>query len=338
MLAPHADDARPMLQLDGDNALRPPVEGGPKRKQSLKAGRNKCWFPECACTVGLARHPVDRTADVQLALRVQHHLDADTPYPSAECKLCPTHLPAIYPHQVLGAKVAVLVRDEMCVGIINDLGRGGLLVSDPSAPLMLDKPWRVDYFAVAPQGAPAFMSTEEVGQASTLAKALASSVKTAVDAGVAEKQRRIHALEQQVSSLRQKSARQIIPRLVDGPLQDDPPPLLLELELQLGPQRDPPTPPSPPDETPPRAATGGAPAAADTPPRPRTRASPRQPATDAAPPLTQQQVSVTARLPANHVPGSCFSFAVPPDYLPGSPRQVFRATPPADQDPQNEVG
>ena len=60
-----------------------------------------------------------------------HYLGPDITYPVKANKLCPEHLPTITPHRVLGAHVAVPVEGKFAEGVISDLGRGGLAVSNP---------------------------------------------------------------------------------------------------------------------------------------------------------------------------------------------------------------
>ena len=103
----------------------------------------------------------------------------------------------------------MLHKGEFLRGTVNDLGRGGLLVANPAIPLQVAKPWRVDWKGIVPSGAPIFMLTEEVEESSKLHVALAGTVKGSVDEALGEKQRRVHALEQQVSSLKLKHQRQI---------------------------------------------------------------------------------------------------------------------------------
>ena len=62
----------------------------PKRKQGRKDGQTQCWFPGCYRCDNLATHPADRTADVQLQLRIVHNLSADEPYRSSHCLLSVT--------------------------------------------------------------------------------------------------------------------------------------------------------------------------------------------------------------------------------------------------------
>ena len=134
----------------------------PKRKQGRKDGQTQCWFPGCYRCDNLAKHPADRTADVQLQLRIVHDLSADEPYRSSHCLLCPVHLPFISPTRVLGARVAIPLDGILISGEVVDLGRGGLMVSNPAIPLLVAKPWRIDWDGITPAGAPAFMSSEEV--------------------------------------------------------------------------------------------------------------------------------------------------------------------------------
>ena len=86
-------------------------------------------------------------------------------YPTKDNHLCPQHMPGIAAHQIIGAEVAALVGSTFALGTVTDLGRGGLQCSDPTEPLRLQRPWRVEYDGVTPSGAPAFMSAEEVAQA-----------------------------------------------------------------------------------------------------------------------------------------------------------------------------
>ena len=133
-----------------------------------------------------------------------HYLGPDITYPVKANKLCPEHLPTITPHRVLGAHVAVPVEGKFAEGVISDLGRGGLAVSNPEIPLQVAKPWRVDYKGITPAGAPAFMNTDEVAQYSSFYSSLKGSLREGVQEALAEKQRRVHALEQQVSTSQEK--------------------------------------------------------------------------------------------------------------------------------------
>ena len=306
----------PQLCEDDVAAAPGPAQERPPRVQGLKKGRTKCWVPGCEHTHNLDRHPAERTADVFLQLRLPpHDLGPDVTYPCKLNKLCPEHLPCLTPHRVLGASVAVPLNGKFAEGVISDLGRGGLAVSNPEVPLQVAKPWRVDYKGVTPPNAPAFMSTEEVAQYSQLCCALKGTVKEELDGALAEKQRRVHALEQQVSQLRKKERQGKQLRLTDGAAAQ-PDQLLLQLEPQAEPggSSPPPPPPSPTTRRPPRA---------DTPPPPQEDGNEGTPPPS---PLTRQRVCVSARLPPNHSPGSAFRFAVPAEYLPGSPRQVFDIT------------
>ena len=178
----------PPLCLDVADATPAALATRPKRKQSLKAGRSKCWFPMCMCVAGLDRYEPSRAADVRLRLRIDHNLDADEPYPAYDNKLCPEHLPSITPHQVLGAHVAVVHKGVFIQGTVSDLGRGGLFVSNPAIPLTVAKPWRVDWEGVPPLDSPMFFSTEEVAEASKLYAALDDKVKSVVKGALGEKQ------------------------------------------------------------------------------------------------------------------------------------------------------
>ena len=136
------------LELDPQRDAGGELAVPKKRKQSLKPGRDMCFFPDCRAVHGLQKYPRDRDADVQLRLRLPpHNLPVDVRYGlrprrapgrrrrSVRGLLCPTHLPALCAHQVLGAKVACRVGDTFATGTVTDLGRGGTQACDPSEPL-----------------------------------------------------------------------------------------------------------------------------------------------------------------------------------------------------------
>ena len=106
------DDAEPDCVHDEVDEIPAPVVALPRRRQSLKAGQTMCWFPECRRTDDLASHPVNRTADVGLQLRLPpHYLHQDKPYRTFHNKLCPAHLPTIHPTQLLGATGLLLLME-----------------------------------------------------------------------------------------------------------------------------------------------------------------------------------------------------------------------------------
>ena len=107
--------------------------------------------------------------------------------------------PVLTPQRILGASVAVLKGEVFVLGKVTDLGRGGTACSDPSQPLTLPKPWRVEYDGVAPPGVPYFMSTEEVAAAATLRKAVEVIRVQKTDAVLSEKVKRLHAVEEQLA-------------------------------------------------------------------------------------------------------------------------------------------
>ena len=89
--------------------------------------------------------------------------------------------------------MAAQVGSTFALGTVTDLGRGGLQCSDPTEPLRLQRPWRVEYCGVTPTGAPCFMSTEEVAKAITLREAVSGvAPKTTTRSLATEEQQGSH--------------------------------------------------------------------------------------------------------------------------------------------------
>ena len=93
---------------DGQIVTHEPGGARAPRAQRPKSGSDVCWFPQCKHNHDLSRYPTERSADVQLQLRLApHYLGPDIKYPDKRNKLCPDHLPVLSPFRVLGASVAV---------------------------------------------------------------------------------------------------------------------------------------------------------------------------------------------------------------------------------------